>query len=87
MGYLAPQETLDPKAIEDRKEKEENQELGFQGVQGFQALQKLQQELQGSTGQPWGRMCNQLSGQSYAPFRGTTGAAETRSLDKKQKVQ
>lgn len=39
MGYLGHQETLDLKATEDRKEKEENLGLGFQGVRGCLGLQ------------------------------------------------
>jgi len=39
MDYLGHQETLDPKATEDRREKEGSLELGFQGVRVFLALQ------------------------------------------------
>ncbi|KAK2506022.1 hypothetical protein MC885_001954 [Smutsia gigantea] len=39
MGYLGHQESLDLKATEDRKEKEESLGLGFQGVRGCLGLQ------------------------------------------------
>lgn len=39
MGYLDLQETLDPKATEDRREKGGNRELGFQGARVFLGLQ------------------------------------------------
>lgn len=35
MGYLGHQETPDPKATEDRREKEGNLALGFQGARAF----------------------------------------------------